>query len=249
MLSEQATISTLTSTIFLLLLPFRLRKLHSRRFIIKLEHYGYVKIVRQNNMSLNLLQRMLTKGQLYAALLAGLESGLCLYTLLITPKNTLATVAAITSLIARVGLLPLLLLEHTRALRPSTQAVAYLLVSCACNAAELAEGQFPFPSLGPTPTIATLCIQFSLLVAESQSKRTLLPELYNQRPPEELAGVLSLAFAWWMNPVLVKGKHKILEPADLPSIDHAFSSRLTRRRILQAWDRRGNRYLHLGTLI
>ncbi|OKL58645.1 hypothetical protein UA08_06138 [Talaromyces atroroseus] len=60
----------------------------------------------------------------------------------------------------------------------------------------------------------------------------------NKLPPEQLAGVLSRAFFWWINSILAKGSHEILTADSLPPIDRKLSSELLRRRALRAWDRR-----------
>jgi ATP-binding cassette, subfamily C (CFTR/MRP), member 1 len=149
--------------------------------------------------------------------------------------------SVLTSFISYIGLCPLLFLEHTRSIKPSDLAVVYLLISLACDAAELGTTAYQdvtFPvALG---VIAKLCIKFLILVVESREKGGILRRQYGQWPPEQLAGVLSRTFFWWINSILAKGSRDILTGGSLPPIDHKLSSKLLRHRALKAWDQRGN---------
>lgn len=162
--------------------------------------------------------------------------------------------SAITSFIACIGLCPLLLLEHTRSIRPSDLAVTYLLVTLACDTAEFGTAVYEnaawphvaLPLRAALPAIANICVKFVLLVAESRGKGTILRGARDQWAPEELAGILSRTFFWWINSILAQGRHNILTEDSLPPIDHNLSSRLLRHRALLAWDQRGE---HSHTMV
>lgn len=157
--------------------------------------------------------------------------------------------SAITSFIACIGLCPLLLLEHTRSIRPSDLAVTYLLVTLACDTAEFGTAVYDhaawphvaMPLRAALPAIANFCVKFVLLVAESRGKEAILRGSRDQWAPEELAGILSRIFFWWINSILAQGRRSILTEDSLPPIDHKLSSRLLRHRALLAWDQRGKR--------
>lgn len=141
----------------------------------------------------------------------------------------------------------MLFLEHTRSIKPSDLAAVYLLASLACDAAELETTTYQdvtFPvALG---VIAKLCVKSLILVVESRGKGEILRRQYSQWPPEQLAGVLSRTFFWWINSILAKGNRDILTGDSLPPIDHKLSSMLLRHRALKAWDQRGNPIILLG---
>lgn len=175
---------------------------------------------------------------------------LILLTRALSPAShfNISVLSAISSFIACIGLCPLLFLEHTRSVRPSDLVVIYLLVTLACDAAGLGTAVYEnttwphvaLPLGAALPAIADICVKFVLLVAESLSKETLLRGGRGNWAPEQLAGVLSRTFFWWINSILARGRRDILTEDSLPPIDHELSSRLLRRRALLAWDQRGN---------
>jgi ATP-binding cassette, subfamily C (CFTR/MRP), member 1 len=163
-----------------------------------------------------------------------------LVTLSQTGRFDFGILCNIVSFTACIGLCPLLFLEHTRSIRPSDLAVVYLLFSFVCEAAELGitlheDGVIP----ASLPAMANLCVKFILLLVESRGKEIILRGPRGQWPPEQLAGVLSRTFFWWINAILAKGSRNILTEDNLPPIDHQLSSRLLRQQALLAWDQRG----------
>jgi ATP-binding cassette, subfamily C (CFTR/MRP), member 1 len=161
----------------------------------------------------------------------------------------IAIVSAIASFVACIGLCPLLFLEHIRSIKPSDLAVVYLLVSLACDSAELgttvAENG---TSAGVVLATANLFLKFVLLVAECRGKERIMRAPYSQWPPEQLAGVLGRAFFWWINPILAQGNRNILTADNLPPMDRTLLSKLRRHRALQAWDQRGSPVVHSHTM-
>jgi len=139
--------------------------------------------------------------------------------------------------LASIALCPLLLLEHTRSVRPSDVAVVYLLVTLICGSLELGTVIHDNGlSIGIWIAAAGTAVKFVLLVAESQPKDEILLE---QVSPEESAGILSRSFFWWINPILVKGNRKILTGECLPELDKKLLSESRRGRALAAWAQRG----------
>lgn len=163
-------------------------------------------------------------------------------------QSTIRIFGATTSLAACVGLFPLLLFEHTRSIRPSDLAVIYLVVTLSCDALKFctevfADSTFHYvylPLRWFWPIILNICIKLALLVVEGQGKKQILRDPSRQYSPEELAGVLSRTFFWWINPILAQGRREILTEDTLPPVDHTLSSKNLRRKALLAWDQRGN---------
>ncbi|EWY89932.1 hypothetical protein FOYG_07576 [Fusarium oxysporum NRRL 32931] len=152
----------------------------------------------------------------------------------IPPKEGHQFAASIASFTATTLLGPLLYMEHMRSVRPADLAVIFLLVSLACDAANaLQEGldTWILPAM-------QLALKLLLVATESRSKQGLLKSPYDSQAPEQLAGILSRTFFWWINPILVLGNRIMLSGNDLPLIDDRLSSKQLRHRGLKAWDKR-----------
>lgn len=114
-------------------------------------------------------------------------------------------------------------------------------MSLACDSAELGTTTYRDVTLPiAIPATAKVGVKLVLLVLESREKEKILRGHDVQWPPEELAGVLSKSFFWWINPVLAQGSRGILSGDSLPPIDRKLSSRTLRLKALRAWDQRGN---------
>ncbi|KAF4341620.1 ABC transporter [Fusarium beomiforme] len=83
-----------------------------------------------------------------------------------------------------------------------------------------------------------IALKLLLVGIISQSKQAALRKPFDSQPPEQLAGILSRTFFWWINPILALGNRIILSEDSLPPIDDQLSSKYLRRRGLKAWDRR-----------
>lgn len=159
---------------------------------------------------------------------------------------------ASTALAACLGLVPLLLFEHKRSVRPSDLALIYLLATLTCDVLRFWAALYAGSALHHAylslrhswPIILNICIKIALLVAESQGKEQFLREPHRQYAPEQLAGVLSRTFFWWINPILAQGRRVILTEDSLPPVDHGLSSKSLRHKALLSWDQRGISSLH-----
>ncbi|KAI1009685.1 hypothetical protein LB504_003025 [Fusarium proliferatum] len=149
-------------------------------------------------------------------------------------KNRHDVIVPIASFVATALLCPLLYLEHVRSTRPADLAVIFLLVSLVCDlVVALQEGLEEW--LIPTTKIS---LNFLLIATESRSKQGILKSPYSSQSPEQLAGILSRTFFWWINPILALGNQIILSGEDLPPIDHLLTSEKLRHDGLKAWDQR-----------
>lgn len=158
-----------------------------------------------------------------------------------TSQLDIVLFSAIASFIACVGLCPLLVLEHSRSVKPSDLAVVYLLGTLACDSVQLGTTLYGNGiSAVAGPAISNIFVKFVLLVIESQGKGTILRGPHGQWPPELLAGILDRTFFWWINSILAQGNQKILTEDNLPPLDPQLSSELLRHRALKAWDQRGS---------
>ncbi|KAK2041784.1 P-loop containing nucleoside triphosphate hydrolase protein [Colletotrichum somersetense] len=215
-------ISIATSAFFLVLLPIRLLKLRGQTLKVVSKHHGLDKLI--ITILLSLLQLVFVITVAFSPL--EYNHGIRLY-------------SAIASLIACVGLAPLLFLEHNRSLKPSDLAIVYLLLSLACDLAESGTteyGDATFPSI--VLRISNLCIKALLLIVECRRKRTIPKHRHGQWSPEELANILDRTFFWWINPILALGNRHVLTGDNLPPLCQELSSRPLRQRALQVWDQR-----------
>lgn len=152
----------------------------------------------------------------------------------ILQKDRCHFLVSIASFVATALLFPLLYLEHVRSTRPADLAVIFLLVSLVCDlGVAVQEGLEEW--LVPTTKIT---LKFLLIAAESRSKQGILKSPYSSQSPEQLAGILSRTFFWWINHILALGNQIILSCEDLPPIDHLLSSEKLRHDGLKAWDQR-----------
>jgi ATP-binding cassette, subfamily C (CFTR/MRP), member 1 len=132
-------------------------------------------------------------------------------------------------------------LEHKYSKKPSNIIVLYLLTTAIC---ELIWFTAPRPFENPFPNRLTSLILFQailklpLLILESMGKESITYKDYREDSPEETAGVLRIAFLWWLNPILFSGSRKMLQENDLPYIHSNLASRQLRRDVLAHWDRR-----------
>ncbi|RKK91484.1 hypothetical protein BFJ71_g10850 [Fusarium oxysporum] len=152
----------------------------------------------------------------------------------IPPKEGHQFAASIASFTATTLLGPLLYMEHMRSVRPADLTVIFLLVSLACDAANALQEGLDTWILPATQ----LALKLLLVATESRSKQGLLKSPYDSQAPEQLAGILSRTFFWWINPILVLGNRIMLSGDDLPLIDEQLSSKQLRHRGLKAWDKR-----------
>ncbi|KAL7815012.1 P-loop containing nucleoside triphosphate hydrolase protein [Trichoderma aethiopicum] len=217
-------VSNAASTLFLLVLPFRLWKLHTETIKVLPGHRGYAKLT-------------------LAAILAIVQ--LVLLTARLSPDLPfdIDVLSGITSLIACLGLCPLVFLEHTRSVRPSDLSVLYLSVTLACDSVDLwtTVYQDAAASVALTdlmPAILNICLKLVLVVLESQRKDQILRDGSDRWSPEELSGILSRTFFWWINSILAQGRRNILTEDSLPPIGAQLSSKLLRHQASVAWDQR-----------
>lgn len=152
----------------------------------------------------------------------------------IPPKEGHQFAASIASFTATTLLGPLLYMDHMRSVRPADLAVIFLLVTLVCDAANALQEGLDTWILPATQ----LALKLLLVATESRSKQGLLKSPYDSQAPEQLAGILSRTFFWWINPILALGNRIMLSGDDLPLVDDQLSSKQLRHRGLKAWDKR-----------
>lgn len=131
------------------------------------------------------------------------------------------------------------MLEHERSVRPADIAVVYILMSFLRDLKELITGIGGGNlSVSSVLLLVELCLEGALVAQESQGKKDILLDSHDDLTPEQLSGILGRLFFWWVNPILMKGRRKVLNGIDLPDVDHKLRARRLRRSALRAWSKR-----------
>ncbi len=150
---------------------------------------------------------------------------------------TRATVpSAVLSLLVSVLIVFLSHLEHSRAVRPSSLLIVYLLVSVAFDAVQvrtlfLRHDEPAILGLFTTSVVLKLL----LLSLESINKRHYLRVPYNTYPPESTSGVFGRSFFWWLNPILATGFRRLMTINDLFVTDKALLSASLGEEMKKSW--------------
>ncbi|KID84399.1 ABC transporter, transmembrane domain, type 1 [Metarhizium guizhouense ARSEF 977] len=137
-----------------------------------------------------------------------------------SPK-TRASIAANTLVpVLGLGLALLSHLHHLRSVRPSTVIILYLGLTLIFDVARcrtlwaLVEGASTAIAFSVAVGLKTL-----LLLLESREKHNILLPEYQKLPPESIASEFNQWFAWWINPVLLRGYRRQLELKSLDNVD------------------------------
>jgi ATP-binding cassette, subfamily C (CFTR/MRP), member 1 len=141
------------------------------------------------------------------------------------------------SFLAGILILCLSLLEHSRAIRPSSLLSIYFVVSLSLDAVQIRTLYLKHVEpkiLGLF--IADIVIKLILLLLESKSKRSYLKAPYNSYSPETTSGIFNRSFFWWLNPVVLIGFRKILTLDDLYTSDLELLSEPLLLRMQNSWN-------------
>ncbi|KAF8857368.1 putative multidrug resistance protein [Acephala macrosclerotiorum] len=170
-------------------------------------------------------------------LLAGIQLGLLIcwsrY------RVTRATVpSAILSFLASVFVLFLSRFEHSRAVRPSSLIIAYLLVSVTFDAVQVRTLFLWHDERAILGLLTTsVGLKLVLLLFESMNKRRYLRAPYNTYPPESTSGLLGRSFFWWLNPMLATGFRTLMTLDDLFVPDKALQSAPLGEKMKESWNK------------
>ncbi|KAF2418454.1 P-loop containing nucleoside triphosphate hydrolase protein [Tothia fuscella] len=131
-------------------------------------------------------------------------------------------VASITSFMALLGLLPLLVMEHSRAMRPPDDLVIYLLMSSMIDALNLILVESKHQHLAFIALSSCQCfLRLILALLESRGKVEKRLDGQHKRSPEETSGA----------------DRQTLDHS-IPALDRRLSSAHLRHSFLQKWDQR-----------
>ncbi|KAF1994323.1 hypothetical protein P154DRAFT_585907 [Amniculicola lignicola CBS 123094] len=216
-------ISAVFSSIFVLLLPFRVSKLYSQSIKVLPKNERYLNLVMAATLSVIQLGRLMSVAS---------ESST-------RHDIQIPLLASVAAFLASLGLCPLLYLEHMRSIRPADWAVIYVLVTAITDAIELEASLRSHPvDVYSSLIMIAITLKLVLLATESRGMKKSLRMMNSPPAPEQTAGVLNRTFFWWINEILVQGYKGVLVASTLPPVTDKLSSSYLRRRALIAWAKR-----------
>jgi ATP-binding cassette subfamily C (CFTR/MRP) protein 1 len=153
-----------------------------------------------------------------------------------TPLVPSSVLSACSTVAAALGVSVLVVVEHTKTVRPSTLTSLYLLTAILVGGTELRTLHLR----GYVPIICQilagdLVVKAVLLILESQPKQRIL-KLGTIYSPEETSGVFNRAVLQWLNPFFRKGYSSILTQQDVFPLDERLRSANIRDQMVQCWE-------------
>jgi hypothetical protein len=145
--------------------------------------------------------------------------------------------AATLSVLDTVAFCFLSYIEHGRNIRPSALLGTYLLFSLLFDIVRVRTlwliGQDTnVARIFTTSVVSKVCI----LCLELKEKRYYLIGRDKLRGPEELSGVLSQGFFYWLNQIMVQGYRTVLSLEDLYPLDDELSAQSLQVRFSKEWE-------------
>lgn len=160
--------------------------------------------------------------------------------------RTVSVAASCVSFVASLVFCVLSYAEHARSPRPSSVLNAYLFVSLMLDGAILRT--FWMSDLATSVKAvftASFALKACLLVLEAKEKAGLIVRggdgSEQHRNPEVTSGLYSRGLLSWLNPLLLDGFRRLLEPADLYALDDSMKADALNVKFWKAWNqgRRG----------
>lgn len=149
-----------------------------------------------------------------------------------------AIAAGTISLISSFAVVFLVMLEHTRSVRPSTITSIYLLTSIVADAVQLRTISLRHYSSSLTSVLsAVLAFKISLLILESWSKKKYIKPTFIEYGPEDTTGVFAGSILWWLNSLFWRGNGHVLTSNDLFPLDQELRSVILKANAIKAWKR------------
>ncbi|PYI09672.1 P-loop containing nucleoside triphosphate hydrolase protein [Aspergillus sclerotiicarbonarius CBS 121057] len=218
LLFEECFLSIAPSALLLLALPFRYKQLWRKRNPKVLQSPVY-----------------------WAKLIAAQVLGACQLSLLViwflphAPRTQTSLAAAALSFFTSVALLFLSHLEHLYSIQPSfllNLSLSLSIVFDGVRARSLWLASYTTLAAIYTISIAVKVVWFCL---ESRSKQAHFVDKRIQYGDEEVRGLYSRAFFWWINPFLFLGFKERLSVDELPYLDQALSANVLHHSFSAQW--------------
>jgi ATP-binding cassette, subfamily C (CFTR/MRP), member 1 len=153
----------------------------------------------------------------------------------LVPLTNVSILSAVFRVISGTAVVALVILDDRRTVRPPALLSLYLLCSAAVDGIELRSlllrnNAVIIAYLLPV----SFAGKFALLVLDSWPRRLYLKSR-DDYSPEELAGIISQALFWWIDPILRIGNRQILGVSDLYPLPHELRSNSVKSRFAGIW--------------
>jgi hypothetical protein len=143
------------------------------------------------------------------------------------------------AVLAALGVLALVTVEHTKTVRPSTITSVYLLATIIVECVELRTLLLrAYVPLISKLVAASVVSKVVLLLLESTSKTRTL-KLGAEYAPEEVSGLFNRMFLLWVNALLWKGYKGILKQEDMFPLDEKLRSSKLSDQMIDCWEKSG----------
>ncbi|PQE04085.1 ABC multidrug transporter protein [Rutstroemia sp. NJR-2017a BVV2] len=202
LLFEETILSIGPSSLFILLVPWRVAQLYGKRTkILPTSLTGWKPITLSAYTCIQLVL-------------------IVLWNTSHAPRTSATIASASLNLVSAVSLILLSHFEHSKTIKPSDIINVYLFASLLLDIARV-RTQWLLPnredSIGLTLTISVL-LKVVILCLEATEKRKHLVSTYRNYSRESTSGIFNHLFFWWLNPLFLTGSGKVLSFEDLHSI-------------------------------
>lgn len=164
---------------------------------------------------------------------------LVFWALVATGRTRASLPLAIINVIVAIQLVALSWAEDSRAIRPSSMLITFLLGTAVLD---LAQARTLWLQHLSTPIAATFTASLAgkafMLLLESHDKARYLKQMYVDLPPESTAGIINRSLLWWMNDLYRKGFRSALTLDNLYPLDDQLASSTLSVKFQDAWARR-----------
>ncbi|KAK7423072.1 hypothetical protein QQZ08_009239 [Neonectria magnoliae] len=151
-------------------------------------------------------------------------------------RDVYTTAAAALGIGAGLAVLALSYAEHSRAARPSTLLMGYMLIQILFDIAMTrtswmvarSDSAISFAVL----RTASVVFKAAILVLEAQGKARWLQWGSNKHSPEDTTGIFSLGTYFWLNRLLLRGYKGVLSIDDLYTLGREMHSELLKKKLL-----------------
>ncbi|PHH63516.1 hypothetical protein CDD81_5797 [Ophiocordyceps australis] len=218
LLFQQAFLSIIPASIFIVLFPLRVAYLATSRIKAAPGLNRYLKLA-------------------FAIVLAILQIALLvLWSRDVAGRNRATLPAAIVNAIVALEMVVLSAMEDARSICPSAMINVYLLFTLILDAVQTRTLWLRHSNTAIAAVFsASVGVKAMMLVLEGLEKRGRLFQQYQQLPPESTTGVLNRSLLWWLNSLFAKGHRNFLAPKDLFQLDEELTADSLSARMQHAW--------------
>ena len=153
-----------------------------------------------------------------------------------TPRTRTSLAAAVVEFIAYAGLQLLSHLEHIYSIQPSLLLNLFLSLPLLFDIVRVRTLWLANYTAIATLYSVSIGLKLIWFYFESRTKQAHFLNRTIQYGAEEIHGLYSRSFFWWINQLFLLGFKKNLSVENLPQLDRALSSEVVHHEVKKAWD-------------